>query len=223
MIKSWCHYLYGNHFVLTTNDESLKYFCDQQNVKGRKALREDLIHDSYLSLWYRKGSMNTIVDVLSLTKITLELYDHLRGKYLDDNYFAKYWRTVESITDITTTSKDSFHIANSMLYCTGKVCVPDFLEVKKRNLFECHDAPSTRHPRIHHTLVLIATLLYWPKMCPNIHSYVTKCHQCQVNKAERLKADALLHPLKIPNNKWESISMDFIVSFPCTQKGHDAI
>ena len=36
------------------------------------------------------------------------------------------------------------------------------------------------------------------------------------NKAERLKAAGLLHPLDIPNNKWESISMDFIVS-------HDAI
>ena len=60
-------------------------------------------------------------------------------------------------------------------------------------------------------------------MRPDIHSYVTKCHQCQVNKAERLKAAGLLHPLDIPNNKWESISMDFIVSLPRTQKGHDAI
>ena len=60
-------------------------------------------------------------------------------------------------------------------------------------------------------------------MRPYIHSYVTKCHQCQVNKVERLKATGLLHPLDIPNNKWESISMDFIVSLPHTQKGHDAI
>ena len=57
----------------------------------------------------------------------------------------------------------------------------------------------------------------------DIHIYVTKCHQCQVNRVEQLKAARLLHPLEIPNNKWESISMDFIVSLPCTQKGHDAI
>ena len=79
------------------------------------------------------------------------------------------------------------------------------------------------HLGIHRTLVLISTQFYWPKMRPYIHSYVTKCHQCQVNKAERLKAAGLLHPLDIPNNKWESISMDFIVSLPRTQKGHDAI
>ena len=37
LLKSWRHYLYGNIFVVTTDHESLKYFCDKQELKVRKA------------------------------------------------------------------------------------------------------------------------------------------------------------------------------------------
>jgi hypothetical protein len=47
--------------------------------------------------------------------------------------------------------------------------------------------------------------------------------QCRINKAERLKVAGLLHPLDIHNKKWEIISMDFIVSLPRTERGHDSI
>ena len=57
----------------------------------------------------------------------------------------------------------------------------------------------------------------------DVQEYVTHCQKCQVNKAERLKTGGLLHPLEIPNGKWESISMDFIVGLPTTNRGHDAI
>ena len=60
-------------------------------------------------------------------------------------------------------------------------------------------------------------------MHKSVEHYVVHCQKCQVNKAQRLKASELLHPLEIPNGKWESISMDFIVGLPTTNHGHDAI
>ena len=44
-LKSWCHYLYGNCFVVTKDHDFLKYFCDQQDLKGRTTRWEDLIQD----------------------------------------------------------------------------------------------------------------------------------------------------------------------------------
>ena len=55
------------------------------------------------------------------------------------------------------------------------------------------------------------------------NNYVTHCALCQLNKAERLKVGGLLHPLEIPQGKWESISMDFIVGLPTTAQGHDLV
>ena len=64
---------------------------------------------------------------------------------------------------------------------------------------------------------------YWPGLHKDVTDYVLQCQKCQVNKAECLKAGGLLHPLEIPDGKWESISMDFITGLPTTNCGHDAI
>ena len=119
-------------------------FCDQQDLMDHKWWWSDLIQDFDLTIQYFKGSMNTIVDalshirevnMLSFNEISSYLYDLLWEKYPDDSYFAKYWTRVEFGTNITTTSKESFHIANGLLYHNGKVCVPDLPEVQMKILF----------------------------------------------------------------------------------------
>jgi hypothetical protein len=42
-------------------------------------------------------------------------------------------------------------------------------------------------------------------------------------KAEHQRPADLLHPLKIPEWKWEEIGMDFIVGLPRTSTGYDFI
>jgi hypothetical protein len=44
----------------------------------------------------------------------------------------------------------------------------------------------------------------------DIRKYVAECDLCQRNKNENVLTPELLHPLHIPNQKWEEISMDFI-------------
>ena len=41
--------------------------------------------------------------------------------------------------------------------------------------------------------------------------YVAICDTCQRAKAEHQRPEGLLQPLKIPEWKWEEITMDFIV------------
>jgi hypothetical protein len=49
------------------------------------------------------------------------------------------------------------------------------------------------------------------------------CEMCQRVKAEHQRPAGLLHPLKIPEWKWEEIGMDFITGLPRTSKGYDSI
>jgi hypothetical protein len=49
------------------------------------------------------------------------------------------------------------------------------------------------------------------------------CDVYQRVKAKHQRPVVLLHPLKIPERKWEEIGMDFIVGLPRTLKGYDSI
>lgn len=62
----------------------------------------------------------------------------------------------------------------------------------------------------------------WKGLKKHILKHVHKCMTCQKNKVEQTHPADLLQPLPIPNQKWESISMDFIVGLLKVQ-GKDRI
>ena len=50
-------------------------------------------------------------------------------------------------------------------------------------------------------LFLSLRAIFLTKMHSDIEDYVIKCHQCEVNKAQQLKATCFVRPLDIPNIK----------------------
>ena len=53
----------------------------------------------------------------------------------------------------------------------------------------------------------------WKGLMNDVLKYVNECPTFQQNKVEHTHRAGLLHPLPIPEQKWESISMDFITGF----------
>ena len=53
--------------------------------------------------------------------------------------------------------------------------------------------------------------------------FVFKCLVYQRVKFERKNSSGLLQPLPVPDWKWDSISMDFVVGLPRTQRRNDSI
>lgn len=62
----------------------------------------------------------------------------------------------------------------------------------------------------------------WKGLKNDVLRYVKECTTCQQNKAEQTYPAGLLQPLPILDQKWESISMDFITGLPKSQ-GKDCI
>jgi hypothetical protein len=64
---------------------------------------------------------------------------------------------------------------------------------------------------------------WWMRMKREIAKYVSECDTYQRVKADHLRPARNLQPLSIPEWKWETIYMDFIVGLPRTSHGYNSI
>ena len=61
---------------------------------------------------------------------------------------------------------------------------------------------------------------WWSGMKRNVSEFVTKFLVCQKVKAEHQVSSRLLQPIRIPEWKWDRITMDFLVELPLTGRKH---
>jgi hypothetical protein len=109
------------------------------------------------------------------------------------------------------------------LWYKKRICVPEIKEIRELILREAHDSAYSIHPgstKMQHDL---KSRYWWYGMKRAITKCVALCDNCQRVKAEHERPAGILQPLKIPEWKWEEISMDFIVGLPKTQSGYDSI
>ena len=64
---------------------------------------------------------------------------------------------------------------------------------------------------------------WWTRMKREIAKFVNECDVCRRVKAKHQRPAGLLHPLPIPEWKFDRIEMDFVTGFPKSKKGNDSI
>ena len=105
----------------------------------------------------------------------------------------------------------------------GKVIVPNVDTLRLEILLETHDSPFGGHLGTQRTYEQVARLFWWPTLHNDCATYVGTCEACQRNKAGHLAPAGYLQPLRIPERRWESVSMDFITGLPLTKSGNTQI
>lgn len=111
------------------------------------------------------------------------------------------------------------------LYWTEKaqLIVPDHDGLREECIEAVHSNVLSGHFGMNRTLKKAQEIYFWPFMRDMVAQYVRSCDSCQRVKAVRQKPQGELHPLPIPERRWESVSMDLITDLPQTKRGYDAI
>ncbi len=168
-----------------------------------------------------------------LTPERLEL-DGAAIEAIDDPIYHRISQTnkedelCSEIRDAMLEQKEKIHgitlskcsVQDGVLFHKDRLWVPEdhYAELIR----ETHDQPACGHPGVARTYELLKREYYWRGMRTDVATFVKNCYTCQRTKAPRQRKHGLLHPLPIPQQRWQDIAMDLITGLP-ESDGYNAI
>ncbi|GKF60846.1 putative reverse transcriptase domain-containing protein, partial [Tanacetum coccineum] len=105
------------------------------------------------------------------------------------------------------------------LYFMDRIWVPLVGDARMIIMDEAHKSKYSVHPGADKIYYDLRDRYWWPGMKRDI----AKCLTCSKVKAEHQRPSGLLQQPKIPEWKWDKITMDFITKLHRSKSGHDTI
>ncbi|GJX69997.1 putative reverse transcriptase domain-containing protein [Tanacetum coccineum] len=113
--------------------------------------------------------------------------------------------------------------ADGTLCLIGRSWLPCYGELRTVIMHESYKSKYSIHTGSDKMYQDMKKLYWWPNMKADIATYVSKCLMCAKVKAEHQRPSGLLVQPKIPQCKWDNITMDFVTKLPKSSQGYDTI
>ncbi|GJY93726.1 putative reverse transcriptase domain-containing protein [Tanacetum coccineum] len=230
-LKMWRHYLYGTKCVVYTDHKSLQHILDQKELNMRQRRWLELLSDYDCELRYHPGKANVVADALSrknrpkplrvralVVTIGLNLPTRILNAQVEARKEENY-----GTEDLLGMIKKLEPRADGTMCLKNRSWIPCFGDLRALIMHESHKSKYSIHPGSDKMYQDLKKLYWWPNMKAEIATYVSKCMTCAKVKAEYQKPSGLLVQPKIPEWKWENITMDFVTKLPKTASGQDMI
>ncbi|GJZ88781.1 putative reverse transcriptase domain-containing protein [Tanacetum coccineum] len=229
--KMWRHYLYGTKCVVCTDIKSLHHIIDQKELNMRQRRWLELLSDYDCELRYHPGKANVVADALSrksrpkplrVRALVMTIGLNIPTRILNTQVEARKEENYGA-EDLQGMIKKLEPRADGTMCLKNKSWISCFGDLRALIMHESHKSKYSIHPRSDKMYQDLKKLYWWPNMKAEIATYVSKCMTCAKVKAEYQKPSGLLVQPKIPEWKWENITMDFVTKLPKTASGQDMI
>jgi hypothetical protein len=237
---------------ILTDHKALEYFMTTKQLTSRQARWSELLSQFFFHIAYRPGKTNELADALSRreqdTKPQDELKRELRVKPLlntdqidpqiksEIDIFAvdsitlidailranKEHPSLDDLRKEAVNGHPELKLEEGLLFRKNLLIVPDTDNLRTQLIREAHTPLSSAHPSPGKTIKMLRERYFWRSMRRDITQYIANCSECRAAHRPRDKAPGLLHPLPIPQYRWQHICIDF-KSFPPDKQGYDNI
>jgi RNase H-like domain found in reverse transcriptase/Integrase zinc binding domain len=230
-LQKWCSDLLSTPILIYTDHRTLENFDQQKDLSHWQARWQEFLAQYDYKIVYIPGELNTVTDALSRLPDTVDdlaivlvaaalsiqtdpiLLETIKTGYNEDPFCLKISNVQKSI--------DGLEWRHGLLYVSNHLVIPCV-----RTL--CGDLFRLAHDSLGHfgfvkSYASLQDLYYWPNMWSDLqNSYLPACIDCQCDKGRTSKPTGPLHPLPIPDQRGDSIAIDFIGPLPL-DIGFDAI
>nr|GFA88579.1 putative reverse transcriptase domain-containing protein [Tanacetum cinerariifolium] len=210
-LKIWRHYLYRTKCTVFTDHKSLQHILDQKELNIRQRQWLELLSDYDCEIRYHPGKANVVADALTRKLENIKNKDV--GGMLVENA-----KNPEAIREQKLKPR-----ADGTQCLNDRSWLPYYGDLRTVIMHESHKSKYSVHPGSDKMYQDIKKLYWWPNRKADIATYVSKCLTCAKVKAEHQRPSGLLVQPKIPEWKWDNITIDFVTKLPKSSQGYDTI
>ncbi|GJV46064.1 putative reverse transcriptase domain-containing protein [Tanacetum coccineum] len=230
-LKMWRHYLYGTKCVMFTYYKSLQHILDQKELNMRQRRWLEMLSDYNYEMRYHLGKANMVADALRRKERIKQLQVRALVMTIRLNLPKQILNAqTEAMKEENFVNEDLQGMINKLepradrtLCLNNQSWIPCFGQLRALIMHESHKSKYSIHPRSDKMYQDLKKLYWWPNMKAEIATYVSKYLTCTKVKAEYQKPSGMLVQPKIPQWKWEDITMDFVTKLPKTATSQDTI
>ena len=248
MLSRFGHLLRGVKFRAWTDHKSLRVLQTQPHLSYRQARWVLLLQEYDFEIEYLPGQFNNVADYLSRSAVVAprctrcnlvvnisamtttggsSWVGRIRQAARSDLLARKVFNAHLTRPDHEVSLEHqelirTYSVRHGMVYKGQKLYIPDDDALRTSLLHRYHDNAMAGHQGKLRTLERIGRHYYWPGMKEDVDDYVQTCDTCQRFNASNKKPVGELHPLPIPTQRFQDISMDF-AALPRSTQGNDSV